>query len=52
MADLEAIVKQLGELTVIEAAELVKKLEAAWGVTAAAPVAASATAPVTEVVED
>lgn len=42
MADLEAIVKQLGELTVIEAAELVKKLETAWGVTAAAPVAVAA----------
>lgn len=42
MADLDAIAKQLGELTVIETAELVKKLEAAWGVTAAAPVAVAA----------
>jgi large subunit ribosomal protein L7/L12 len=39
MADLSAIVDQLGKLTVVEAAELVKKLEEAWGVTAAAPVA-------------
>ncbi|MFN0068442.1 MAG: 50S ribosomal protein L7/L12 [Limisphaerales bacterium] len=42
MADLEVIAKQLGELTVIETAELVKKLEAAWGVTAAAPLAVAA----------
>src|SRR6185295_18989171 len=39
MADLASIVDQLSKLTVIEAAELVKKLEEAWGVTAAAPVA-------------
>lgn len=45
MADLDAIAKQLGELTVIETAELVKKLETAWGVTAAAPVAVAAAAP-------
>jgi large subunit ribosomal protein L7/L12 len=38
MADLEKIVSQLSELTVIEAAELVKKLETTWGVSAAAPV--------------
>src|SRR5438105_4413530 len=42
MAELEAIVEQLSKLTVIETAELVKKLEAAWGVTAAAPVAVAA----------
>jgi len=42
MADLAAIVEQLGKLTVVEAAELVKKLEEAWGVTAAAPVAVAA----------
>jgi large subunit ribosomal protein L7/L12 len=41
MADLAAIVDQLGKLTVVEAAELVKKLEEAWGVTAAAAVAAA-----------
>jgi large subunit ribosomal protein L7/L12 len=40
MAELEAIVDQLSKLTVIETAELVKKLESAWGVTAAAPVSA------------
>lgn len=39
MADLEKIVSQLSELTVVEAAELVKKLEETWGVSAAAPVA-------------
>ena len=39
MAELESIVDQLSKLTVIEAAELVKKLETAWGVTAAAPIA-------------
>lgn len=42
MADLGTLVEQLGKLTVIEAAELVKKLEEAWGVTAAAPVAVAA----------
>ena len=40
MADLASIVDQLSKLTVIEAADLVKKLEEAWGVTAAATVAA------------
>jgi large subunit ribosomal protein L7/L12 len=39
MADLDKIAEQLGKLSVLEAAELVKKLEAAWGVSAAAPVA-------------
>jgi large subunit ribosomal protein L7/L12 len=39
MADLEKIVEQLSELSVLEAAELVKKLEEKWGVSAAAPVA-------------
>lgn len=42
MADLDKIVEQLSELTVLEAADLVKKLEASWGVSAAAPVAAMA----------
>ncbi len=36
MADLNAIVDQLSGLTVIEAADLVKKLEEKWGVSAAA----------------
>ena len=39
MADLDKIVEQLSELSVLEAAELVKKLEEKWGVSAAAPVA-------------
>ncbi len=42
MADIAALVDQLGKLTVVETAELVKKLEEAWGVTAAAPVAVAA----------
>lgn len=42
MADIAALVESLGKLTVVEAAELVKKLEEAWGVTAAAPVAVAA----------
>lgn len=42
MSDIAAIVDQLSKLTVVEAADLVKKLEAAWGVSAAAPVAVAA----------
>jgi large subunit ribosomal protein L7/L12 len=42
MADIATLVEQLGKLTVIEAADLVKQLEKAWGVTAAAPVAVAA----------
>ncbi len=38
MADIANIVEELSKLTVIEAADLVKKLEEKWGVTAAAPV--------------
>jgi len=45
MADIDKLVKQLGELTVIEAAELVKKLEEEWGVSAAASVAVAAAVP-------
>ncbi len=44
MADLEKLVEQLSTLTVLEAAELVKKLEEKWGVSAAAPVAVAAVA--------
>ncbi len=51
MADLEKLVEQLGKLTVIEAAELVKKLEEAWGVSAAAPVAMAASGPAAVVEE-
>jgi large subunit ribosomal protein L7/L12 len=39
MADLDKLVDELSKLTVIEAAELSKKLEETWGVSAAAPVA-------------
>jgi len=39
MADLNKIVDQLSELTVLEAAELAKLLEEKWGVSAAAAVA-------------
>jgi large subunit ribosomal protein L7/L12 len=42
MADLEKIADSLSELTVIEAAGLVKMLEEKWGVSAAAPVAVAA----------
>jgi large subunit ribosomal protein L7/L12 len=42
MADIAKLVEELGKLTVIEAADLVKQLETAWGVTAAAPVAVAA----------
>ncbi|HRY47270.1 MAG TPA: 50S ribosomal protein L7/L12 [Candidatus Paceibacterota bacterium] len=45
MADLNAIIEQLSKLTVLEAAELVKKLEESWGVSAAAPVAVAAVGP-------
>ena len=42
MADLDKIVKELSELTVLEAAELSKKLEEEWGVSASAAVAVAA----------
>jgi large subunit ribosomal protein L7/L12 len=42
MADIEKLVDQLSELTVLEAADLTKMLEEKWGVSAAAPVAAVA----------
>jgi large subunit ribosomal protein L7/L12 len=45
MADLQRLVDELSTLTVLEAAELSKLLEAKWGVSAAAPVAAAAAAP-------
>ena len=41
MADLNKIIDELSNLTVVEAAELSKQLEDKWGVTAAAPVAAA-----------
>jgi large subunit ribosomal protein L7/L12 len=42
MADQASIIDQLSKMTVVETAELVKKLEEAWGVSAAAPVAVAA----------
>jgi large subunit ribosomal protein L7/L12 len=56
MADLDSIASSLSELSVMEAADLVKMLEEKWGVSAAAPVAvaaagAAAEAPVEEKVE-
>ena len=42
MADLDKLVEELGKLSVLDAAQLVKKLEEAWGVSAAAPVAMAA----------
>jgi len=44
MANLEKLVDDLSALTVMEAAELSKKLEEKWGVSAAAPVAMAAPA--------
>jgi large subunit ribosomal protein L7/L12 len=43
-ANLENLVEELSKLSVLEAAELVKALEAKWGVSAAAPVAMAAVA--------
>src|SRR6186713_1120700 len=42
MADLQKIVDDLSQLTVLEAAELAKLLEEKWGVSAAAAVAVAA----------
>ncbi|OGN91375.1 MAG: 50S ribosomal protein L7/L12 [Chloroflexi bacterium RBG_13_48_10] len=42
MSDLNKLVEELSTLTVLEAAELVKKLEEKWGVSAAAPMAMAA----------
>jgi large subunit ribosomal protein L7/L12 len=39
MADIQSLVDQLSELTVLEAADLAKALEEKWGVSAAAAVA-------------
>jgi large subunit ribosomal protein L7/L12 len=55
MADLNTIIDQLSQLSVLEAAELVKKLEEKWGVSAAAVAvagpAAAAAAPAEEKTE-
>jgi large subunit ribosomal protein L7/L12 len=42
MADTNQLVEQLSGLTVLEIADLVKRLEEKWGVSAAAPVAVAA----------
>ena len=55
MADLSKLVEELSTLSVLEAAELVKKLEEKWGVSAAAAVsvaAAPTTAAAAEPVEE
>ncbi len=39
MPNIDTLAEELGKLTVLEAVELVKKLEETWGVSAAAPVA-------------
>jgi large subunit ribosomal protein L7/L12 len=44
MADLAKLVEELSQLSVLEAAELVKALEEKWGVSAAAPMAVAAAA--------
>ncbi len=44
MADLDKLVTELSSLTVMEAADLAKRLEEEWGVSAAAPVAVAAAA--------
>ncbi|GBD40798.1 50S ribosomal protein L7/L12 [bacterium HR39] len=45
MANLQQLVEELSNLTVLEAAELAKMLEEKWGVSAAAPVAVAAAVP-------
>ena len=44
MADIAKLVEELSQLTVLEAADLAKALEEAWGVAAAAAVAVAAPA--------
>ena len=45
MADLNKLMEELSELTVLEAAELVKMLEEEWDVSASAPMAVAAAGP-------
>ena len=52
MADINTIAEELGKLTILEAAELVKMLEEKWGVSAAAPVAAAGPVAAAEPVEE
>lgn len=52
MADINKIAEELGTLTILEAADLVKLLEEKWGVSAAAPVAAAGAAAPAEAAEE
>jgi large subunit ribosomal protein L7/L12 len=52
MANIDTLVEELGKLTVLEAVDLVKKLEETWGVSAAAPVAMAAGPAAVEAVEE
>lgn len=52
MADINKIAEELGTITILEAADLVKLLEEKWGVSAAAPVAAAAAAAPAEAEEE
>lgn len=52
MANIEQLVEELGKLTVLEAADLVKKLEETWGVSAAAPVGVAVASGPVEVAEE
>lgn len=52
MADINKIAEELGTLTILEAADLVKLLEEKWGVSAAAPVAAAGAAAPAEAEEE
>ncbi len=45
MADVNALLDQIGSLTLIEAADLVKKMEERFGISTAAPAVAFAAAP-------
>jgi large subunit ribosomal protein L7/L12 len=52
MADIAKLVEDLSKLTVLEAADLAKALEEAWGVSAAAAVAVAGPAAAAAVVEE
>jgi len=52
MANIETLVEELGKLTVLEAVDLVKKLEETWGVSAAAATVAAGPAVAAEAVEE
>ena len=51
MSNIDTLVEQLGNLTVVEAGELAKKLEKTWGIDLAA-IQGSAPAPVQEKTEE